>query len=77
MWHQNDSSFVTPATDAAQVFNGLTNVPASKKATAVIAGGQPNIAVHACSAFGPHGYNAVEQDAVNSIANFISTHSAP
>lgn len=77
MWHQNDNCFVTPGADAVQVFNGLTNVPAGKKATAVIAAGRPNIAVHACSAFGPHGYNGVEQDAVNGIANFIATHSAP
>jgi pimeloyl-ACP methyl ester carboxylesterase len=77
MWHQADTCFVSPASAAMGVFNGLTGVPAAKKATAVISAGQPNIAVHACSAFGPHGYNEAETEAVTAIANFILQHSQP
>jgi pimeloyl-ACP methyl ester carboxylesterase len=74
MWHQNDTCFVSPASGAMAVFNGLTNVPAAKKATAIIAGGRPNIAVTACAAFHHHGYNGVEDAAVTAIATFINTH---
>jgi pimeloyl-ACP methyl ester carboxylesterase len=77
MWHQNDSCFATPAAPAMSVFNGLTNVPAAKKTTAIITAGRPNIAVHACSAFGPHGYNGAEDQAVGAIAAFIFMHSQP
>jgi hypothetical protein len=77
MWHQNDACFVSPANAAMSVFDGLTSVPAAKKATAVISAGRPNIAVHACSAFGPHGYNEAETEAVTAIANFILAHSQP
>ena len=77
MWHQNDTCSVTPATAATSVFDGLTSVPASKKAFAVIIGGRLNIAVHPCSAFGPHGHNEVENEAVSAIANFILMHSQP
>ena len=75
MWHQNDNCSLSPATAAMGVFNGLTGVPAGKKASAVIAGGRPNIGVHACSAFGPHGYNEAETDAAIAIANFILAQS--
>lgn len=77
MWHRNDTCSVSPATAAMSVFDGLTGVPAARKAFAVISGGRPNIAVHACSAFGRHGYNGAESDAVIAIANFILMHSQP
>ena len=77
MWHQDDACSVTPAASAMSVFNGLTGVPAAKKATKVITAGRPNIAVHACSAYGPHGYNEAEQEAINAIVNFISANSQP
>lgn len=75
MWHQNDSCSLTPSQAAMSVFSGLTSVPANKKATVAITTGRSNIAVHPCSAFGPHGYNEAEQDAVTAIANFIVAHS--
>lgn len=75
MWHQNDSCSLTPAQAAMSVFSGLTSVPPNKKATVAINTGRSNIAVHPCSAFGPHGYNEAEQDAVNAIVNFIVAHS--
>ena len=71
MWHQNDSCFVSPAANALNVFNGLTNVPIAKKAKSIIAGGRPNVAMPGCSAFGHHGYNGVEQAAVTAIVTFI------
>ena len=71
MWHENDTCSLSPASAAMSVYNGLAGVPASKKAFWIITGGRPNIAVHACSAFGRHGYNEAESDAVNAIANFI------
>ena len=77
MWHQNDSCFVTPAANALNVFNGLTNVPIARKATSIIAGGRPNIAVTACGAFHHHGYNGVEQAAVTAIADFIRKQASP
>ena len=71
MWHQNDTCSVTPAASAMSVFNGLTNVPAAKKASVVITGGRPNVAVTACGAFHYHGYNAAEQAAVLAILTFM------
>ena len=71
MWHQNDSCFVSPAANALNVFNGLTNVPIAKKAKSIITGGRPNVAVPACAAFHHHGYNGVEDAAVAAIAAFI------
>jgi len=38
---------------------------------------RPNVAVHACSAFGPHGYNEAEQEAVDAIVSFIAAHNQP
>jgi hypothetical protein len=77
MWHQNDACSATPATSAMSVFNGLTSLPASKKAAVIISKGRPNIAVHACSAFASHGYNEAEQEAVDAIVGFIYAHSSP
>jgi hypothetical protein len=75
MWHQNDTCFTTPAASAMSVFNGLMSLSASKKAAVAISKGRPNIAVHACSAFSPHGYNEAEQEAVDTIVSFIAAHS--
>jgi pimeloyl-ACP methyl ester carboxylesterase len=76
MWHQNDTCSLSPASAAKSVFIGLTGLPAGKKAHEVISGGLANIAVHACSAFGPHGYHEVEERAVAAIAKFIAVQSA-
>jgi pimeloyl-ACP methyl ester carboxylesterase len=77
IWHQNDVCSLSPATAAVNVFNALTGVPAGSKASTVITGGRPNLAVHACSAFGRHGYNEAESEAVGAIANFILAHIQP
>jgi pimeloyl-ACP methyl ester carboxylesterase len=77
MWHQNDACSATPAVSAMGVFNGLTSLSASKKVTVAISKGRPNVAVHACSAFGPHGYNEAEQEAVDAIVSFIAAHNQP
>ena len=75
MWHQNDTCSVSPATAAMAVYNGLTNVPAAKKAQKIVTSGQPNVAINACGAFHHHGYNGVEQEAVTAIVNFIRSQS--
>jgi pimeloyl-ACP methyl ester carboxylesterase len=77
MWHEKDTCSLSPASAALDVYNGLTGVPASRKAFRKIGGGRPNIAVHACSAFGRHGYNEAESSAVTAIANFILGQAQP
>jgi pimeloyl-ACP methyl ester carboxylesterase len=77
MWHEKDSCFVTPPSDATNIFGGLTSLPLAKKAWAMIKGGQPNVAVTACGAFHYHGYNGVEQEAVTAIAKFIRSQPPP
>jgi pimeloyl-ACP methyl ester carboxylesterase len=74
MWHQNDACFVSPATAAMAAFDGLTGVPAAKKAKTTIAAGRPNVAVTACGAFHYHGYNGAEDAAVAAIVAFIHAH---
>ena len=71
MGHEKDSCFVTPPSAVVNVYNGLTSLPLAKKMSAMIKGGQPNIAVPACGAFHHHGYNGVEQEAVTAIVKFI------
>lgn len=75
MAHEKDSCFVTPPSEAVNIYNGLTSLPVAKKSFVMIKGGQPNVAVTACGAFHHHGYNGVEQAAVTAIVNFI--HSQP
>jgi hypothetical protein len=77
MAHEKDSCFVTPPGDAVAIYNGLTGLTPAKKASAMIKGGQPNIAVTACGAFHHHGYNGVEQAAVTAIVDFIRKQTSP
>jgi pimeloyl-ACP methyl ester carboxylesterase len=74
MWHKGDSCFVSPAAGAMAVYNGLTGLPAAKKAKEIIGGGLPAVAVPGCSAFHRHGYYGVEQSAVSLILKFIHKH---
>jgi hypothetical protein len=76
MWNEHDQCSASPA-PAFAVFNGLSGVPTGKKAISIMIEDRPNVAVHACSAFGPHGYNGEEQQAVREIAKFILMHSPP
>ncbi len=77
MRHYKDSCFVTPPSDAVNIYNGLTSLPSPKKTSLMIKGGQPNVAVTACGAFHHHGYNGVEQAAVTAIVDFIRGQPPP
>jgi hypothetical protein len=77
MAHEKDSCFVTPPGDVVTIYNGLAGLTPAKKASAMIKGGLPNIAVTACGAFHHHGYNGVEQAAVTAIVEFIRNHTSP
>jgi hypothetical protein len=77
MGHENDTCFVTPPSEAVNIYNGLTSLPLAKKMSAMVKGGQPNVAVTACGAFHHHGYNGVEQAAVTAIVDFIRNQASP
>lgn len=73
-WHALDECALSSSGSAQSVFNGLTGLPAAKKASFVATGGLPNIAVPRCSAFNRHGFSGVEQSVLTAIVGFMAAH---
>jgi pimeloyl-ACP methyl ester carboxylesterase len=72
MSHRKDACKTTPAADAAKLSKRLTK--ASKVETVLLDGGDPPLS-DPCGVKTPHGYFGIEEQAVNTIAKFISDNS--
>ena len=72
VWASNDTCSVSPAASAQSVFDGLTQLTPRRKSSHAFAGSYRNPAVSSCGAFAPHGYNGIETQVIDSIAQFMA-----
>jgi hypothetical protein len=68
VWHQNDHCSVSPPAGSAALFAVL---PSNGKASASFRGGH-SVAADPCGPFSEHGYAGIEEEVVETIADFIN-----
>ena len=77
MGHENDSCFVTPPSEALNIYNGLTSLPLARKKSAIDQGRPAQHSGYGLRRLPSPWYNGVEQAAVTAIVEFIRSSSRP
>jgi pimeloyl-ACP methyl ester carboxylesterase len=67
VWHQDDHCTFSPPAGSAELF---TQIPAADKARRTFEHGH-SVATDPCGAFSEHGYAGIEEEVVETIAEFI------